>query len=179
MDLRGVKMKDKIKKIVDFYGIESQARQTMEECAELIQALNKYLRVSGENRPASEKTAAIMSIAEEIADVQVTICQIKEYFQLEKEVAEIIKSKIDRTIEKMNENKERFTMYNYFKENLSNEETGSYISYGIKTDDGSQSISDVSINESVVAKIVRKLNKGKVSPIHMKDVIEDELYQYE
>lgn len=179
MDLKGVKMEDKIKKIVDFYGIESQARQTMEECAELIQALNKYLRVRDENRPVGEETAAIMNLAEEIADVQLMIYQIEEYFQFEKEVAEIIKSKIDRTIEKMNENKERFTMYNYFKENLSNEETGSYISYGVKTVDGSQSISDVSTNESVVAEIVKKLNKGKVSPVHMKDVIEDELYKYE
>lgn len=70
-------------------------------------------------------------------------------------------------------------MYEYFKENLSNEETGSYISYGIRTVDGKHSISDVSTNETVATEIVRKLNKGNVSPIHMKDVIEDELYQYE
>lgn len=179
MDLRDVKMEDKIKKIINFYGIESQARQTMEECGELIQALNKYLRISNKDKLAAEKTAVIMNIAEEIADVQIMIYQVKEYFQFEKEVAEIIKSKIDRTIERMNENKERFTMYEYFEEILSNEETDNYISYGIKTADGSQRISDVTTNENIAAEIVKKLNDGQVSPIHMKDVIEDESCKYE
>ncbi len=91
-------MRNKIKKITDYYGIESQARQTMEECAELIQAMNKHLRISGKNRSTNEETAAIMSIAEEIADVQIMIYQMIEHFQFEKEAAKIIESKIDRTL---------------------------------------------------------------------------------
>ncbi len=179
MDLRGVTMKDRIKQIIDYYGIESQARQATEECAELIQALNKYLRVSGTNRPIGEETAAVMSIAEEIADVQIMIYQMIEHFQFEKEAAKIIESKIDRVFERMNKDKGRFIMYDYFKEILSNGETNNYISYGIKTADGSHSISDVSTDENTVKEIVRKLNDGQVSPVHMKDVVEDELYKYE
>ena len=39
-------MKDKIKKIAGFYKFENQSRQLSEECAELIQAVNKYQRYS-------------------------------------------------------------------------------------------------------------------------------------
>lgn len=99
-------MEEKIREIINHYGIEAQARQTMEECAELIKALNKYLCVLGEKRPIGEQTATIMSIVEEIADVQIMLYQMIEYFQAEKEVVETIKSKIDRTIERMNKDKE-------------------------------------------------------------------------
>ena len=37
-------MDNRIKTIADHYGYEAQSRQCMEECAELIQAINKYIQ---------------------------------------------------------------------------------------------------------------------------------------
>lgn len=65
--------------------------------------------------------------------------------------------------------------YEYFGEVLSWGENR-YISYGIKVVGGSQGISDVSTNEAIVKEIVRKLNEKQVAPVHMADVIYDELH---
>ena len=53
------------KKSIEIYGKEAQSRQAMEECAELIQAVNKMLRY--EDRPAEPEYYA--NLIEEIADV--------------------------------------------------------------------------------------------------------------
>lgn len=71
---------EKANKIIYHYGIERQARQTMEECAELIQALNKYLRKAEEDTSAVELSNAVANIAEEIADVQIMSLQLIEEF---------------------------------------------------------------------------------------------------
>jgi len=63
------------------WGFEAQHRQLMEECAELIQATNKYL-----NLPTEETVA---SFVEELADVEIMIEQIKlqtDYLLLEDRV---------------------------------------------------------------------------------------------
>lgn len=91
-------MKEKLKHIANYYGIESQARQTMEECAELIQALNKYIRIKEGYTTKEAERAAICAICEEIADVAIMLEQMKMYFDIEKEVCEKVKEKIDRVI---------------------------------------------------------------------------------
>ncbi len=95
-------MNEKLKMIIEHYGIESQVRQTMKECAELIQALNEYLRVKGD----LPEYKAVLDIAEEIADVQIMLEQMKIYFGIEKMTAEIIEKKINRTLERMKKESE-------------------------------------------------------------------------
>ena len=59
-----------------YYGYEAQSNQLVEECAELIQAVNKYRRVeTGLGQPVAEDKKAIArdNLVEEIADVKMAI----------------------------------------------------------------------------------------------------------
>lgn len=63
-----------------YYGYEAQSNQLVEECAELIQAVNKYRRVeTGLGQPVAEDKKAIArdNLVEEIADVELMLEQIK------------------------------------------------------------------------------------------------------
>lgn len=57
------------------YGKEAQSRQAMEECAELVQAINKCLRY-----PNKEECKD--NLIEEIADVEIMLYQLKEMFYI-------------------------------------------------------------------------------------------------
>lgn len=100
-------MNDKIQRIADTYGFMAQARQTMEECAELIQALNKYMRALGSGEPAMkdgkriEPETARDNVVEEIADVTITLEQLKYLMECEAEVSSIRKLKIKRTLKRI------------------------------------------------------------------------------
>ena len=93
-----------IKEIAFYYGLEAQSRQTMEECAELIQALNKYLRNVTEGQPTQEhnRDKLISDVAEEIADVSIMLEEIKFLLHCDSEVSKIIESKVNRTLERDN-----------------------------------------------------------------------------
>lgn len=86
------------------YGIE-QFNQTIEECAELIKALNKYRRtVHGAGIPADSESEdkLIRSITEEISDVEICIEQVKYLLGIEEsEIDKWKKYKIIRTHSKM------------------------------------------------------------------------------
>jgi len=100
---------DKIYKIAMQYGYEAQSRQLIEECAELIQALNKEWRL---NRKADESSSAALNeelnkshnhILTELADVSIMISQIAYLRGMEAEGeldAEIIR-KLDRQMERI------------------------------------------------------------------------------
>lgn len=64
------------KEEIDFYGIEAQARQAMEESAELIQAINKVLR---------KKDNAKNHLTEEIADVFICLETLQCAFDISDE----------------------------------------------------------------------------------------------
>jgi NTP pyrophosphatase (non-canonical NTP hydrolase) len=57
------------------YGKEPQCRQAMEECAELIQAINKFLRYPNDKHYAN--------LIEEIADVEIMLYQLKVMFNID------------------------------------------------------------------------------------------------
>lgn len=57
------------REIADRYGYPAQSNQLMEECAELIQAVNKYKRYGNDE--------ALKNFIEEIADVEIMLEQIK------------------------------------------------------------------------------------------------------
>lgn len=100
---------DKIHKIAMEYGYEPQSRQLIEECAELIQALNKDWRL---NQKADESWAAVMNeelnkshnhVLTELADVSIMISQIAYLRGMEAEGeldAEIMR-KLDRQMERI------------------------------------------------------------------------------
>lgn len=85
------------KEVIDFYGIESRARQAMEESAELIQAINKVLR---------KKDNAKNHLAEEMADVFICLEQLQCVFDIsDKEIQKWIDYKFER-VKKRIANKE-------------------------------------------------------------------------
>lgn len=82
---------EKIKQITFHYDFQNQRDMLIEECAELIQAINKCKRgVDG----------SFDNFVEELADVQVMLLQMEEY--LGKEVVDsIIEKKLNRQIERI------------------------------------------------------------------------------
>lgn len=65
--------------ILKHYGVRSQQRQLIEECAELIQAVSKLHRASKPQQLARErKQAAFHDFLEELADVEIMVEQMKQ-----------------------------------------------------------------------------------------------------
>ena len=67
------------KETAKYYGYEAQSNQLVEECAELIQAVNKYRRAGAHiGQPTdSTESVALDNLVEEIADVELMLEQIK------------------------------------------------------------------------------------------------------
>lgn len=87
------------KELIEFYGKEAQARQAMEECAELIQAINKRLRY-----PDNDK--ALDGLYEEMADVEIMMDQLRIMFDLdEKKLDEWVKKKTKRVFDRLKNDK--------------------------------------------------------------------------
>lgn len=66
-------------KAIAKWGKEHQIRQCMEECAELIQALNKYLRAEG-SKDIYLTEEVMVHARKEMADVSVMLDQMEEIF---------------------------------------------------------------------------------------------------
>ena len=66
-------LEDTFDKSIEKYGKEAQSRQAMEECAELIQAINKCLRYPN-------KKECHDNLIEEICDVEIMLYQLKVMF---------------------------------------------------------------------------------------------------
>lgn len=78
------------KQSIEIYGKEAQSRQAMEECAELIQAINKCLRYPN-------KEECKNNLVEEIADVEIMLHQLKVMFNVSDD--EVFKVKIQKAKE--------------------------------------------------------------------------------
>ena len=86
-------MDERLKKIAKYHGKKTQLEQIIEESAELIVAVRKYLR-EAEDLP-------FVNVVEEIADVEVMTNQIKYLFGIENKVEEIKAAKIERTLKRI------------------------------------------------------------------------------
>lgn len=88
-----------------YYGYEAQSLQLIEECAELIQAVNKYRRAvarMGESVAEDKKAVALDNLVEEIADVEIMLEQVKYLLQIPEEDIQAIKLyKVNRTKERI------------------------------------------------------------------------------
>lgn len=88
-----------IEVIARHYGIETQCRQTIEEMAELTQAITKFWRYSGTD--ANKLHSLTAHIAEELADVEIMIEQLKILFDVRNEVSETKTGKLLRQLERI------------------------------------------------------------------------------
>lgn len=87
----------------DYYGYDEQSNQLIEECAELIQAINKHKRVlhNGQSVNMTLKEA-ISNVSEEIADVEIMLTQIKYLLGINEQYIDTIKEmKIKRTAQRI------------------------------------------------------------------------------
>lgn len=79
--------------IANHFGYEIQSEQLVEECAELIQAVNKYRRARGTGQPtALSEEAAFGNLVEEIADVESMLEQIKYLLKIPQAMIDGIKA---------------------------------------------------------------------------------------
>ena len=99
-------MKDDLLKIISFYGVLPQLKHFNSEVFELNEAIinAENNRLIGISRKPSE--LAIEHIAEEIADITVMLKQFQYYYGIEdKDINDIMISKIDRQLNRIKENK--------------------------------------------------------------------------
>ncbi len=89
--------KMKLRDIANYYGRATQSRQCIEECAELIQAINKWDRAQSSGDPEKVKKA-VGSIVEEIADVRIMLDQLIYLYGCSEEVDKMMDGKINRQI---------------------------------------------------------------------------------
>lgn len=71
------------------YGEEPQCRQAMEECAELIQAINKCIRYP-------DRKDCHNNLIEEIADVEIMLYQLKVMFNVSDD--EVFEVKVQKAV---------------------------------------------------------------------------------
>ena len=90
-------------KVADYYGYEAQSNQLVEECAELIQAVNKYRRARGIGQATPvELMDAKANLIEEIVDVEVMPEQVKYLLHIsEMDLLAVRDKKMSRTLERM------------------------------------------------------------------------------
>lgn len=99
---REMTTEQKIQYIADHYGYEPQSRQLIEEMAELTVAINKAWRKTFDTVDKIPNMDDEERIEEEIADVEIMLSQIKYLLGVrDGELYQIIKSKLDRQIERI------------------------------------------------------------------------------
>lgn len=82
-------------KAIAKWGKEPQIRQCMEECAELIQALNKYLRAEA----VGGREEAEARVREEMADVDIMLWQMMSIFGTYTEEWETKVTRLEKRLE--------------------------------------------------------------------------------
>lgn len=105
---RGIMRDKRYSYIANYYGMTAQLLQTIEECAELIQAINKYMRALSNVKKApcgSEEYQAVkdarLNVAEEAADVQIMVNQISILLGINAEIEEQTDRKLKRTTDRI------------------------------------------------------------------------------
>ena len=87
-------MNEAIRKIADHYGLNAQLNVATEELAELIQAIARFRRVN--ENDMLELARGKNLVAEEIADVEVMLAQIKYLMKIDERVEAVAKYEIER-----------------------------------------------------------------------------------
>lgn len=84
------------------FGLENRMLQCTEEAGELIQALSKYQRIlQGDKTCQTDMCHAEYMIAEEMADIEICIEQLKYLLGNSKQIEQIKEEKIHRTEQRL------------------------------------------------------------------------------
>ena len=95
---------EKIKIIAEHYGYESQSRQCIEEMEELTQVINKFWRACGNGQKTEKRIVECRNnLVEELADVQIMLCQTEYLLAAECDVYQVITQKLDRQLKRIEE----------------------------------------------------------------------------
>jgi len=98
----------RIRNIASHYGLKAQSMQCIEECAELIQAINKYLRKKGNGQSVTVSSIEVLNnVIEEIADVYIMLEQMIYLINGDRAVNEMIDYKLNRSLERIEEENAR------------------------------------------------------------------------
>ena len=99
---------EELSKIALHYGYDKQSRQCIEECSELIQAINKFWRKflqCGErtsfNFDDMVNNKEYNNLVEEIADVEIMLAQLKRLLKCGNDVIKVSDEKVKRQLERM------------------------------------------------------------------------------
>ena len=80
------------------FGLENRLLQCTEEAGELIQALSKYQRIlQGDKTCQTDMIHAEYMVAEEIADIEICIKQLKYLLENTEQIEQIKEGKVERT----------------------------------------------------------------------------------
>lgn len=104
--LREIYKTDQRFRIADHFGLEVQLQQLVEEMSELTQAICKHKRKNGEGQPLSDMVTyrhVEENLIEELADVKLVLDQVIFLLAVDEDVQEIMKQKIERTLERIGE----------------------------------------------------------------------------
>lgn len=97
------KYKKAMKEQAEYFGLDNRMLQCTEELSELAQALCKYRRIiDGDKTCIVNVTEAKQMVAEEIADVEICLEQLKYLLRNKEQVERRKKQKIKRTQERLN-----------------------------------------------------------------------------
>lgn len=98
----------KVQQIADTYGYEKQREILVEECSELIQAVQKLKRAD-DSGDAERIDKAISNYLEELADVSIMLEQMRYMLtpRLTQELDNNVAKKLDRQIERIERAKEQ------------------------------------------------------------------------
>lgn len=103
--------KSKVKELLTIfshYGGESQLRMLQEECAEVIQSVNKLFRNGGDvSRITDENRFEFMDLMLEIADVMVVTEQIVIAYGTREDVLRAMEHKINRQLDRIYKERSR------------------------------------------------------------------------
>lgn len=80
-------------RIARYYGMDAQGKQTIEECAELIVAINHYFRCPD--------TYIMENVSEEMADVKIMIRQMEILLNNSDAVNTFVTEKLDRQVRRI------------------------------------------------------------------------------
>jgi NTP pyrophosphatase (non-canonical NTP hydrolase) len=91
-------LKELGKKAIDKWGFDAQFDMITEECAELIQAVNKVKRA----KDGMDVICAIEDFTDEVADVEIVLSQIKTHLKIDNQVFTAKNKKLARLADRLN-----------------------------------------------------------------------------
>ena len=98
-------MEEKLKQIINHYGVLPQLKYLQSEVFELNEAIINYenwIQFNEGKITSSEATIGLYNITEELADVMVMLCQFKEHYEIDgNKIMDIMNQKIDRQLERI------------------------------------------------------------------------------